>query len=658
MAALQQGYLEDGGPWKIVTLQPGNAPLPAWKQALSPHLKAGASPEGLVTDVSQALDTSQGRIFILVDQFEELFQFKERGGQAEEAAAFIAAMLSTGAVDGRIYVMLTMRSEYLLQCAEYPELAEAINAGLYLVPHMTRAQMRQAIVGPVQMAGAAITVELLDRLLDEVEREQGGLPVLQHALMRIWGNRKPYEPLGLDVYQQEGGLDALLDAHADAVYTGLSDKDRIAAQALFRCIAELTPEGRAVRRARTLAQIAKETGLAPEAFATVIEAFRTEGFLSLLPGPDSPLVDMLHEAIARRWKRMAEWLRTAARQRQAISTIESATKEWIANKRDDAYLFGGRKLASIQADLDGYGFDAGSTASEFLAASRRGEALAKLRSPQSLAAFVAVVLFGIGCIWLVMSRKAEIMRLEAEVAIQATVVRAQEAEKALAALNQARAAETQTIEATLKTRAQPESGTLPRVYPQLWNAAQSTVLKAIQEKRKPTDYLVLKEETVSVGPDTSEFRYFRQAEKDTAERIARDFAKDLPLNVVYVAGYENSTRIRANHFELWFGKPQATAAPATRPVALVLYQGNLRAGAQQIADSLGADYGAGVRPYGAVSWKFESPAEVHYFHTEDRAEADSMVQMLKGAQPRIVARHMPVSQAIPNRYFEVWLQAP
>src|SRR5689334_12750874 len=49
MAALQQGYREDGGPWKIVSLQPGDAPLQEWRRALSPYVRDAASPQLLET---------------------------------------------------------------------------------------------------------------------------------------------------------------------------------------------------------------------------------------------------------------------------------------------------------------------------------------------------------------------------------------------------------------------------------------------------------------------------------------------------------------------------------------------------------------------------------------------------------------------------------
>jgi ABC-type transport system involved in cytochrome bd biosynthesis fused ATPase/permease subunit len=45
LAALQAGYMADDGPWKIITVQPGNGPLDAWKNKLRPHLREGRTEE-------------------------------------------------------------------------------------------------------------------------------------------------------------------------------------------------------------------------------------------------------------------------------------------------------------------------------------------------------------------------------------------------------------------------------------------------------------------------------------------------------------------------------------------------------------------------------------------------------------------------------------
>jgi hypothetical protein len=56
-----------------------------------------------------------------------------------------------GQADCQIFVVLTMRSDFLGDCTQFPGLAEAINAGQYLVPRMTRNERRAAIEGPIKV---------------------------------------------------------------------------------------------------------------------------------------------------------------------------------------------------------------------------------------------------------------------------------------------------------------------------------------------------------------------------------------------------------------------------------------------------------------------------------------------------------------------------
>ena len=94
---------------------------------------------------------------MVVDQFEELFRYRHLGppdrerlwckrrrhGLRELAAG------GTGAGTCPIYVVLTMRSDFLGDCAQVSRPAEAINAGQYLVPRLTRDERRAAISGPI-----------------------------------------------------------------------------------------------------------------------------------------------------------------------------------------------------------------------------------------------------------------------------------------------------------------------------------------------------------------------------------------------------------------------------------------------------------------------------------------------------------------------------
>src|SRR5256885_86820 len=108
-------------------------------------------------------------------------------GREEQTAAFVNLLLTASAqAECPIYVTITMRSDYLGDCSEIPGLAEAVNEGEYLIPRLGRDQKRDAIEKPIGVGGAKIAPLLVQRLLNDVGDDPDQLPVLQHALMRMW----------------------------------------------------------------------------------------------------------------------------------------------------------------------------------------------------------------------------------------------------------------------------------------------------------------------------------------------------------------------------------------------------------------------------------------------------------------------------------------
>jgi len=86
--------------------------------------------------------------------------------------------------------MLTMRSDFLGECAVFRGLPEALNEGHYLVPKMTRRQLQEAIEGPLDAVGAEIHPSVVRRLLNDCEDEPDHLPVLQHLMWRMFGEER------------------------------------------------------------------------------------------------------------------------------------------------------------------------------------------------------------------------------------------------------------------------------------------------------------------------------------------------------------------------------------------------------------------------------------------------------------------------------------
>ena len=116
---------------------------------------------GLVDAVKGLNTKKKENVLILVDQFEELFRFKKTGKETkyiDETIAFVKLLLQAiSQTDVPIYMVLTMRSDFIGECAQFPELTEMINDSHYLIPQMTREDLRQAVIGPVSVGGGQIS---------------------------------------------------------------------------------------------------------------------------------------------------------------------------------------------------------------------------------------------------------------------------------------------------------------------------------------------------------------------------------------------------------------------------------------------------------------------------------------------------------------------
>jgi tetratricopeptide (TPR) repeat protein len=264
-----------------------------------------------------------------VDQFEELFRFRQ-GRQAcnsrDEAVAFVKLLLEAKQQEEiPIYIVVTMRSDFIGECMEFQGLPETVNSGQYLVPRMTRDELRSAIAGPVAVGGAEISTRLVLRLLNEVGNDHDQLPLLQHALMRTWDHwrhRQPDGPIDVLDYDAIGTMRLALSSHAEEAFeeTGSGPGPRIA-ERMFKALTDTFSDPRGIRRPTSVRQLSAICEVPEPEVIRIVEVFRRPGRSFLMPPPATPLdsrsiVDLSHESLMRCWTRLITWAeeeRTSAR---------------------------------------------------------------------------------------------------------------------------------------------------------------------------------------------------------------------------------------------------------------------------------------------------------------------------------------------------------
>jgi len=360
--ALEGGFMASAGSgWRIATFRPAGDPIGKLAAALSDESVLGTDPElvetqrvlieatlrrgtlGLVDAVRQAKIPRGDNVLVLVDQFEELFRFRRsrQTDSKDEAQAFVKLLLEATRQDAPVYVVLTMRSDFIGDCMGYPGLPEAVNAGQYLVPRMSREELRLAITGPVAVGGAQIATRLVLRLLNDVGDDQDQLPVLQHALMRTWEEwektRAAVSPIDLEDYEAAGTMRNALNIHAEQAYneTAACGLQKVCEQ-LFKAITDTFSDLRGIRRPTSIENLAEISGAAEADLVQVIDIFRKPGRSFLMPPSTmaltpSSIIDISHESLMRCWTRLMTWAEEENRSAMMYARVSQAAK-WFEEK--------------------------------------------------------------------------------------------------------------------------------------------------------------------------------------------------------------------------------------------------------------------------------------------------------------------------------------
>jgi len=375
--ALHDGYLATScDAWQIVLMRPGEDPLAnlarqivatgvgssdlnadhrAARVALTLAMLRGG-PAGLVQALRDNVRIEDRNVLVLVDQFEELFRFRPTATTSADALpspvahrqaseTLVSLLLSTAAQqDVPIYVVITMRSDFLGNCDRFAGLPEALNDGQYLTPRMSRAQWKQAIERPAMCFGGRIEPALVNEILNDIGSDPDQLPLMQHALARCWKSAEKANAgasggvlVGLEQYRSMGGLATALSDHADQAFHELDAGQQRVAEVLFRCVSERRPKVGDTRRPATVATIAAVAGVGPEQVIPVADAFRRIDRSFLAPPGATPLepaslLDVSHESLIRQWRRMQDWVEAEAESAATYRRLLETARLWAAGK--------------------------------------------------------------------------------------------------------------------------------------------------------------------------------------------------------------------------------------------------------------------------------------------------------------------------------------
>ena len=323
-----------------------------------PRLVAGrVGPEFLIltpgTEPTTSLDASLGQKpgakLLTVDQFEELFTLCP---DETERRRFVERLLAE--VPKRL-VVLTLRDDFLGECAFLPEFRKLIEAHLAVVGPLTAAELRAVMEEQARKVGLEFEAGLGGTILNDVADEPGAMPLLQHALRELW-NRRHGRWLMASEYEKLGGVRKAIAVTADKVYEVLSQSEQRQMRDIFLRLTRLGEawEGTTRRDTRQHVKLDELThdGGDREQTKRLVKRLAGEGARLLVTGSregEGEVVEMAHEALIQHWPQLQRWLKEDEADMRLLAGVRDAARQWDA-RRTDADLLVHRGTRLVEAE--------------------------------------------------------------------------------------------------------------------------------------------------------------------------------------------------------------------------------------------------------------------------------------------------------------------
>lgn len=372
----------------------------------SPYYIDTSSEEWINSD--KKTKTEQGNkasnLLILVDQFEEFFTNPENyinGNPSVESQKVLNLLLETYKIakeqDIPLYVVCTMRSDYIGQCASFRGLPEAIGYSQFFVPRLKRQEIQQVIEDPAILSGNRISKRLVQKLLNNLPDGFDQLPLLQHALNHLWkaaengqeeidilhlakiggispkqlskedrpvfdswiGEQSEFKKLLL----QNPSISNILDAHARELFESANllvqknygleipkEETRLIIKTTFSCLTKIDV-GRAVRNRMTLQEIVaviNNPSITLDKVRFTLNIFREQGNTFLKPFitedkrtfvlPPESVLDITHESLIRNWKMLEQWTREEHENHIVYLDFYNQLQRWVNDRKSHGHL--------------------------------------------------------------------------------------------------------------------------------------------------------------------------------------------------------------------------------------------------------------------------------------------------------------------------------
>jgi WD40 repeat protein len=308
---------------------------PAHELALAVAHRLGVEPPSgdapLVDGLAVMTSRFPGDVYLVFDQFEELFVYPRAEGFAASLAEVVRAKHL------RVNVLLALREDALAELDIFTGRIPNVFGNYLSLERLDRAAARDAVLGPLarynELSDRQVEIEpeLVEAVLDEVQAGRVSLdgsplgasvnggaasieaPYLQLVMQRLWDTEREEgsDVLRLGTFDSLGRAEAIVRAHLDDAMDALPEDQRDVAARIFNHL--VTPSGTKI--AHDVGDLAGYAGVGEDELGSVVGSLGESRILRPVDGRWEIYHDVLSDAVLA-WRDRHEADRALVRERE------------------------------------------------------------------------------------------------------------------------------------------------------------------------------------------------------------------------------------------------------------------------------------------------------------------------------------------------------
>ncbi len=295
--------------------------------------------------IEQLARRAGGKVFIVLDQFEEYFLYHPLADGNDTFADALPRAIDRR--DLRASFLLSIREDAVAKLDRFKARIPALFDNYLRIEQLDREAARDAIVGPIEEynrrtgEGVTIAPDLVESVLDEVEagkvivgRAGAGIvdgadaagrmrveaPYLQLVLTRLWDEtrRAGSRELRLETFETLGGAEGIVRTHLDAAMQALPPTDQDMAARLFNYL--VTPSGSKI--AQDVDDLARYSERTREETVPILD--KLSGDVRILRPVGASSYEIYHDALAAPildWRSRRQEQQRHARERRRMKIL-------------------------------------------------------------------------------------------------------------------------------------------------------------------------------------------------------------------------------------------------------------------------------------------------------------------------------------------------